>query len=551
MHIKPLQILCASFLTLLTLAGCSPEHEVPGSPAQNPLAKQEPEVPVSDSSRNTTLGERNSRDAAVANLGIIEPYTGKLTSLSLINVRDAKLERVLPPIKYPWAFEFIGSDEILLTQNNGTLLKINLITGDRSKISGLPEIGSGFDQIGLMDVELHPDFTNNGRLYLSFAKPNPHATKYHMTEVATGILRGNEIIDLQTLINGDHYGWAPSNFGGALAFDDEKHLYISIGDRGNETSSLEGDRLEGKILRLRDDGSIPDDNPFVGQEGYDPRVYAIGVRNTQGLFFDPQTRQLFEAEHGPLGGDEVNIIEAGKNYGWPEISYGSNYSSGKPVGVGTHLEGIEQPLFYFLPSIATSKLIVYRGDMFKEWEGDIFVAALKAQHVAKLDFDAGVVRSSRAILGEVKGRIRDIKLAPDGSIYILSQTSGLHRLYREAIVPSEQSKSKASASTGKAASSGKQDKVSTSSGNDQQSVPHPGQQYYNLVCSGCHDDGSMGAPVLGDYEQWKSIIEQPRELTRDHVMDGYKAMPERGLCYSCSEFGLMQIVDYMLEQASQ
>lgn len=539
MHIKTLQFLCGSLLALLALAGCSPEDEVPGSPAKNPLYEQDSVSPSSDSSRNDASGEPSSRDAAVANLGIIEPYKGKLTSLSLINVRDAKLERVLPPIEYPWAFEFIDSNEILLTQNNGTLLRINLTNGDRSKILGLPEIGSGFDQIGLMDVELHPDFASNGRIYLSFAKPNPGATKYHMTEVATGILRGNEITELQTLINGDHYGWAPSNFGGALAFDDENHLYISIGDRGNESSSLEGDRLEGKILRLHDDGSIPDDNPFVGQEGYDPRVYAIGVRNTQGLFFDAQTRQLFEVEHGPLGGDEVNIIEAGKNYGWPKISYGNNYSSGKPVGVGTHLEGIEQPLFYFLPSIATSKLIVYRGDMFKEWEGDIFIGALKAQHVAKLDFDAGVVRSSQPILDEVKGRIRDIKLAPDGSIYILSQTSGLHRLFREAMV------------TEKAAASGKQDKVSANSDNVRKSGPHPGQQYYDLVCSGCHDDGSMGAPVLGNYDQWKSIIEQPLELTREHVMDGYNDMPERGLCYSCSEYGLMQIVDYMFEQASQ
>ena len=402
-----------------------------------------------------------------------------------------------------------------------------------------------------MDIELHPDFSTNKRIYISFAKPNPGAAKYHMTEVATGILQGNEIVDLKTLINGDHYGWAPSNFGGALAFDDEKNLYISIGDRGNEPFSIKGDRLEGKILRLRDDGDTPDDNPFVGQDGYDPRVFAMGVRNAQGLFFDKKTGQLIEVEHGPLGGDEVNIIESGKNYGWPKISYGNNYATVKPMGAGTHYDGMQQPIFYFLPSIAASKLIVYHGDMFPEWEGDVLIGALKGQHVAKLDVDAGVVRSSRAILNEIEGRIRDIKVAHDGSIYILSQTSGLYRLFREhpdvPVVSTTTTVVKASRKTtangAKTASSGPA--IVTREG------PHPGKKYYDLICSGCHDAGAMGAPELGNREQWEAILEQPRELTRDRVMNGYNAMPERGLCYTCSETGLMEIVDYMFEQVAQ
>lgn len=543
------QRLGCSLLTLLALAGCSPKIETTDASSPNSDGKHDSQAQtVADIATSNNL---HSRDDTIAKLGIVKPYTGSLTSLSLLNIRDAKLERILPPLDYPWAFEFINSGEILLTQNNGNLLRINLASGEKAQIKGLPEIGSGFDQIGLMDVELHPEFSSNGRLYLSFAKPNPLAPKYHMTEVVTGILRGNEIFELQTLINGDHYGWAASNFGGALAFDNKNHLYISIGDRGNEILSVVGDRLEGKILRLQDDGSTPDDNPFVGLEGYDPRVYAIGVRNAQGLFFDALTGQLLEAEHGPLGGDEINIIEAGKNYGWPQVSYGNNYSTVKPIGAGTHLEGVEQPVFYFLPSIATSKLMLYRGDMFKEWDGDIFVAALKGEHIAKLDFDTGIVRSSRAILGEVKGRIRDIKQAPDNSIYILSQTSGLYRLFREAPAASEPSMSSAKSNPPKGPASSTKDKASLKPSAAPRTGPHPGQQYYNLVCAGCHDDGSMGAPLLGNYEQWKSIIRQPRKLTRDHVMNGYNAMPERGLCFSCSEFGLMQIVDYMFEQASQ
>jgi glucose/arabinose dehydrogenase/mono/diheme cytochrome c family protein len=398
-------------------------------------------------------------------------------------------------------------------------------------------IGEGYTQIGLMDIEIHPDFANNKRIYFSFAKPDPESNSYHLTEVATGVLVGNEIKELKTLINSEDYGWAPSNFGGALEFDDEGYLYISMGDRGQDGLARRPERLEGKLLRLNDDGSTPADNPFVGKEGHDPRIYAMGIRNAQGLHFDSQSGLLFESEHGPLGGDEVNIIKPGADYGWPTISYGSNYANLKRIGEGTHKAGLEQPIFYFLPSIAASPLTVYRGDMFSEWEGDILVGALRGEHIAKLDFDQHLVRSSQAVLAEIGGRIRDIRVAADGSIYILSQTSGLHRLDREAEPKPKAGAIAKSGGAPTAAPAAKEPKV------------HPGKQYYDLVCSGCHNSGASGAPVLGDYEQWQPIMEQPMALTRERVMNGYNAMPERGLCYTCDESGLMKMVDYMFTEA--
>ncbi|MDZ7782861.1 MAG: PQQ-dependent sugar dehydrogenase [Halioglobus sp.] len=479
----------------------------------------------------------------MAKLGVAPEYQGDLDSLSLINIRDATLQRVLPPIDYPWAFEFISDDEILLTQISGKLSKIDLKTGEAVVLGGLPTIGSGFTQIGLMDIELHPDYAANHRIYFSFAKPHPESSHYHATEVATGVIEGGEITQLEMLLNNSDFGWAPSNFGGALEFDDAGLLYITVGDRGEDVLSRRGDRLEGKLLRVHADGSIPKDNPYIDRDDHNPRLFAIGIRNAQGLHFDSPSGLLLSSDHGPLGGDEINIIRPGLDYGWPTISYGANYATTRPIGEGTHKEGLEQPIYYFLPSIAVSPLTVYRGEMFPEWDGDILVGALRGQHIARLDFDEGIVRSHQTILPEVGGRIRDIKVAGDGSIYILSQTSGLHRLYRKSVEPQEvaenheelASKDPIDASSPKAVSSGPS--------------PHPGKKYYDLVCSGCHDSGASGSPVLGDYAAWKPIMDQPRALTRQRVLNGYNAMPERGLCYTCSDAGLMEMVDYMFMRA--
>lgn len=535
----------------IALSACSGHEDPPENQSETSpeVTEEQSEIPPEATEKQITTEtteEPSSKDNAVSGLGITPDYQGTLASLSLINVRDAALKRVLPPIGYPWAFEFIGENEILLTQNSGVLSKFNLETGHRTEITGLPEIGQGYDQIGLMDVEIHPDFANNQRIYLTFAKPQPEAPDYHLTEVATGILEGDQLKDVETLINSGDYGWAPSNFGGAMEFDDSGHLYVTIGDRGEDRLSQSGNRLEGKVLRLNADGSVPSDNPFVNEPDYDPRVYALGVRNSQGLHFDPVRGELIASDHGPLGGDEVNIILPGRNYGWPDIGYGANYSTAKPMGDGTHRDDVEQPIFYFLPSIATSPLTVYRGDMFSEWDGHILVGALRGKHVAKLDYDDGVVRSEIDILSEVGGRIRDIQVAKDGSIYILSQSTGLHRLFRPDFDPSQPQASKVVTEK-----SPEPIPETIPVAPDSPDEPHPGKRYYDLICSGCHDTGALAAPVLGDYEAWKPIIEQPQALTIERTLNGYNEMPARGSCHVCSNFGLLQMVDYMFQEAQK
>ena len=276
--------------------------------------------------------------------------------------------------------------------------------------------------------------------------------------------------------------------------------------------------LNGKIIRLHDDGSIPRDNPFVGDPAVDDKIYALGVRNPQGLVFDSATGILYESEHGPMGGDEINRIEAGANYGWPVISYGADYTTQKK-GVGTARHGMEQPLFYYLPSIATSPLTIYRGTMFPEWEGDLMVGALKGSHVNKLDLLEGRILSEHRILRELKGRIRDIKVAQDGSVWILVQNGGrLFRLYR--------------------------DPTRTDLEDPEQ---RKGGVVYKIICASCHSAGLPGVPQLDNPDEWRERVAGGRERLYRNTIDGMGAMPPRGLCENCSDEELRATVDWMLK----
>jgi len=445
------------------------------------------------------------------------PYSGKLVSLSKLNIRDARLDELLTSLTAPWAFEFINEREIIITEISGKLSRFNLESREQIYISGLPKIATKRTQTGLLDVELHPSFKQNNRIYFSYTASDEDTGNFFRTVVVTAILKGDSLHELREITPPGHFGWSPSNFGGALEFDAQGYLYISIGDRSEGVLSQQGDRLEGKILRLHDDGSVPADNPFVGNDEIDDRIYALGVRNPQGLHFDEASGILFETEHGPMGGDEVNIIVSGANYGWPTIGYGNDYLTLKKKGA-THKTGLKQPLFYYLPSIATSPITVYRGAMFHEWDGDLLVGALGGHHVSKLDLDNSVIRSEYPILEEINGRIRDIKVAKDGSILILSESGTLYRLYRD---PSLKVEIK----------------------------PAEKGFYYPWVCAGCHDTGVNSAPILGNKADWKEIAKLPIELVYERVMNGYNLMPERGLCHKCTDEQLRDTVDYMLEQA--
>lgn len=458
----------------------------------------------------------SATEVATAKLGVPPAYTGDLTSLSAVNIRDAHIELVLDGLNRPWAFEFLDPAEVLISEIEGRLLRYRFGEPAAVEITGLPKIATSQDQTGLLDVAIHPQYAKNRRIYFSYAVVDPAVDGYFLTKVSTAVLAESELTEIQTVIEAGPYGWSPSNFGGAMAFDTDGMLYISIGDRSEHDLSQRGDRLQGKILRLHDDGSTPADNPFVDDPEIDDRIYALGVRNAQGLDFDSSTGHLYESEHGPLGGDEVNRIVRGGNYGWPTITYGRTYAMEK-LGEGTHAAGMRQPLFYYLPSIATSPLLVYRGSMFPEWDGDILVGALKGQHISWLDLDGDQIRSEFPILGELNSRIRDIKTAADGSIYILTQTGALQRLHRPPVT-------------------------------DTPAAAVDPALVYTLVCAGCHDNGAYQAPNPSLASDWDQILKQPLEITYRHTIEGKGNMPVRGLCEICTDEHLRATVDFLLER---
>jgi len=527
-------------LMLCTLAGLSAcdGDSVPqadADPAQVPQTNADsPDAAASGSAASPAAAKQTTdqtqQDVAVAQRqsGQPPPYLGDLPSLAAVNQRDAQLDVVVEGLQRPWAFEFLNDDEILINEFPGSMQRLRLSDGQLTEVNGLPEIANDTEQSGLLDLALHPDYLRNQRIYFSYVITDAATGQYRKTVVDTAILEHDKLTDLQRILDGDPWGWSPSNFGGALAFDDQGYLFITIGDRSDAHIAQMGDKLPGKLLRLHDDGSIPADNPFVADPAVDDRIYALGLRNAQGLHFDPPSGLLLTAEHGPMGGDEVNVIRPGGNYGWPLITYGKSYTTAS-ISADTHRDGLLQPLFYYLPSEAISPLTVYRGAMFPEWDGDVLVGALKGKHVSKLDLDlrsstdpqAGVVRSEYPILTELKERVRDIKVDAAGAVYILTQPGKLYRLWQPA----------------------------TSTAAVKKDIP--GAAIYGVVCAGCHDTGANAAPMLSQPQQWQTILQQSVSVTHAHVINGYRDMPERGLCFQCSDDELIATTEFMLEQVRQ
>jgi glucose/arabinose dehydrogenase/cytochrome c5 len=454
-----------------------------------------------------------------ARRGQPKPYHGDLPSLAGVNVRDAVLEVVLKGLDYPWALEFLPDNSMLISEFSGRIKLFNPADKSLEDVQGMPTIPSGKGQVGLMDIALHPSFEQNRLIYFSHAVRSEGEEELYATAVSRARLVGNQLHAVEQIFVATPFVKTRSNFGGALEFDDQGYLYLGSGDRGQNWRAQNPTLLNGKIIRLEDSGAIPADNPFVADPDIDNAIYVVGVRNPQGLDFDIESGKLYETEHGPMGGDEVNIIERGKNYGWPTITYGANYTTQR-IGLGTAREGLEQPLFYYLPSLAISPITIYRGEMFPEWEGDLLVGALKGAHISKLDLVDGQVKSMQSILGEVDGRVRDIKVAADGSIYVLVQNGGrLFRLYRD---PERE-------------------------GLEQPKL-RPGKMLYSTACGSCHSSGQALIPQLNDASAWPERLAQGDAVLYAHAIDGYRGMPPKGLCDSCSDEEIRLAVDYMLEQ---
>lgn len=317
-------------------------------------------------------------------------------------------------LEHPWGMAFLPEGEILVTERPGRLRIIRNGALVPEPITGVPAVRAR-GQGGLLDVALHPEFERNRLVYLSFSKPGERGAT---TAVVRGRLEDDRLTRVEEVLEADAWSDAAVHFGSRLAFDREGYLYVSIGDRGTMRNAQDLSSHAGSILRIHDDGRVPQDNPFVGRGNALPEIWAYGIRNAQGLAFHPSSGQLWETEHGPRGGDEINLIERGANYGWPEITYGINYN-GERITDRREREGMKQPLHYWDPSIGTSGLAIYEGDRFPAWRGSLFVGALAAQRLARVDFEATNPAGEEPLLAELAQRIRDVRVGPDGYLYVL------------------------------------------------------------------------------------------------------------------------------------
>ena len=322
-------------------------------------------------------------------------------------------------LDHPWAVGFLPSGDILVTERSGELRLIKKGGLQDAVVEGLPEISAKNDQGGLLDIALDPAFDQNGRLCLSYVS---EAEGGRGTEIGCGIFRGDRLGDFETIFRAEPKSKSGRHFGCRLLFADG-YLYATLGDRGKRPQAQDRGTHPGSVVRLMADGTVPADNPFIGHSAYQPELYTYGNRNPQGLAQDPITGAIWMHEHGPRGGDELNRLIAGVNYGWPVISYGKEYFLPKAVGEGTHKNGMEQPVHYWVPSIAPSGMTFYSGPDFPGWRGSLFLGSLKFQELVRLELDQGQVVAEERLLSGEFGRIRDVRQGPDGALYLLTDAA--------------------------------------------------------------------------------------------------------------------------------
>jgi glucose/arabinose dehydrogenase len=337
------------------------------------------------------------------------------------------LEVVAEGMEIPWGMAFLPDDHMLITDRNGKMY-LRTEEGTMTEVEGVPEVlykGQG----GLMDVELHPDFEENSIIYISYSIFREEGSDIlSTTAIASARLDGNKLEELEVIFEALPYSQKRHHYGSRLEFDREGYLFFSVGDRGNRDVNPQTlDNHCGKIHRVRADGTIPEDNPFIGTEGAMPSIYSYGHRNPQGVIIHPETGEIWTHEHGPRGGDEINVISPGMNYGWPVISYGINYD-GTIFTSSTEEEGMEQPLHYWVPSIAPCGMDFIVGDRYPQWEGNLLVGSLKYEYLNMCVIRNGKVVSEEMLLKNI-GRLRNVKVGPDGYIYVGVEDPGtIYRL---------------------------------------------------------------------------------------------------------------------------
>ncbi len=341
-----------------------------------------------------------------------EVYKSEFTRIKVVNVSSGLVN--------PWGLAFLPDGRMLVTERPG---RLRLVTEDgklSDPLGGVPDVFAR-GQGGLLDVALDPGFDKNSLVYLSYAEPGKGGAG---TAVGRGRLEGNRLVSFSTIFRQVPKTRTSVHFGSRLAFAGDGKLFITLGERGERDRVQDFSIHRGQVIRINPDGTIPKDNPFIGRAGYRPETWSVGHRNPQSAAIHPETGKLWTVEHGARGGDEINIPGAGLNYGWPVISYGVHYS-GLKIGVGTHKEGMEQPVYYWDPSIAPSGMAFYTGDRFPAWKGDLLVGALKGRMLVRLELDEEKIVKEERILRGMNKRIRDVRQGLDGFIYLLTdETNG-------------------------------------------------------------------------------------------------------------------------------
>jgi glucose/arabinose dehydrogenase len=329
------------------------------------------------------------------------------------------VQRVAGPLEHPWSVVVLPDGAMLVTERPG---RLRLVVDGRLQpepVAGVPDVRAS-GQGGLLDVALDPDFAGNRMIYLAYSEAGDGGAG---TAVARGRLTrdgsGARLEDVEVIFRQVPKVSGSAHFGARLVFAPDGKLFIGLGERQKRERAQDLSTTLGKLVRINADGSVPDDNPFVGQDGALPEIWSYGHRNIQAAALDPSTSDIVTIEHGARGGDEVNRPEPGKNYGWPVITHGVDYS-GDPIGVGRTAPGMEQPAYQWTPSIAPSGMAFYTGTAFPEWNGDLFVGALRGQMLVRLDIEGGRVVGEERMLENTLGRIRDVEQAPDGSLLVLT-----------------------------------------------------------------------------------------------------------------------------------
>lgn len=330
-----------------------------------------------------------------------------------------KVDTLYKGFQNPWGMTWIDAETMLVTEKKGELLIFKKDSYTGQKVTGLPAFYTT-GQAGLLDVAAHPNYAQNGWIYIAYGKPVGDGGA---TTIARFKLSGTAVASFEELIVTTPEWKGGTHYGSRIVFDNQNHLYFSNGERGSQDNAQNLKNSHGKVHRIHDDGRIPADNPFVNTVGAIPSIWTYGNRNPQGLFFDKANNRLWEVEHGPRGGDELNLLEKGKNYGWPVITYGINYN-GTPITNITEKEGMEQPVKYWTPSIATCGMTLVTSDRYPTWKGNILVAALAGTHIARVEMNGTRSTGEEKLLSGI-GRVRQVSQSPDGYLYAITEGTGL------------------------------------------------------------------------------------------------------------------------------